>query len=49
MALSRAQLADPECPVSDDDYDAIESAITETTRGRWFLFEYARRHRQPTR
>jgi hypothetical protein len=24
MALSRAQLADPECPVSDDDYDAIE-------------------------
>src|SRR5579862_5816783 len=45
MALSRAQLADPDCPVSDDDYDAIESAIMETTRGRWFLFEYARRHR----
>lgn len=46
MALSRAQLADPDCPVSDDDYDAIESAIMETARGRWFLFEYARRHRQ---
>jgi hypothetical protein len=45
MALSRAQLADPDCPVSDDDYDAIESAIMETARGRWFLFEYARRHR----
>ncbi|HTQ83284.1 MAG TPA: hypothetical protein VMI47_08440 [Pseudolabrys sp.] len=45
MALTRAQLADPDCPVSDDDYDAIESAIMETARGRWFLFEYARRHR----
>ncbi len=46
MALTRAQLADPDCPVGDNDYDAIESAIMETARGRWFLFEYARRHRQ---
>ena len=45
MAVSRAQLADPECQVSDEDYDAIEAAIMETARGRWFLFEYARRHR----
>jgi hypothetical protein len=45
VAVSRAQLADPECQVSDEDYDVIESAIMETARGRWFLFEYARRHR----
>jgi hypothetical protein len=44
MALTRAQLADPNCRVTDSDYDAIESAIMETSRGRWFLFEYARRN-----
>jgi hypothetical protein len=27
------------------DYDAIEAAVMETTRGRWFLREYARRNR----
>lgn len=32
-------------PVRLDDYDAIEAAVMETTRGRWFLAEYARRHR----
>jgi len=45
MALTRAQLANPDCEVTDSDYEAIESAIMETARGRWFLFEYARRHR----
>jgi hypothetical protein len=45
MGHSRAQLADPNCVVSDNDYDAILSAIMETSRGRWFLFEYARRNR----
>ncbi|HEY2761764.1 MAG TPA: hypothetical protein VGI75_13505, partial [Pirellulales bacterium] len=45
MALSRAQLADPNCVVADGDYDAILSAIMETARGRWFLSEYARRNR----
>jgi hypothetical protein len=45
MALTRAQLSDPDCPVSDADYEAIETAIMETARGRWFLSEYARRHR----
>ena len=45
MALTRRQLSDPDCPVSDDDFDAIEAAIMETARGRWFLSEYARRHR----
>jgi citrate lyase beta subunit len=46
MALSRAQLADPNCKVTDGDYDAILSAIMETARGRWFLSEYARRNRR---
>src|SRR5215216_5257523 len=32
-------------PLSAADYDAIESAVMETSRGRWFLAEYARRHR----
>jgi chemotaxis regulatin CheY-phosphate phosphatase CheZ len=32
-------------PVAPDGYDAIEGAVMETARGRWFLAEYARRHR----
>ncbi len=32
-------------PISDDDYNLIESAVMETARGRWFLAEYARRNR----
>jgi chemotaxis regulatin CheY-phosphate phosphatase CheZ len=32
-------------PLSEADYDMIESAVLETTRGRWFLAEYARRNR----
>ena len=28
-----------------DDFDAIESAVMETPRGRWFLAEFARRTR----
>jgi hypothetical protein len=31
--------------LSDTDYEAIEAAVMETTRGRWFLMEYARRNR----
>ncbi|MEA2856427.1 MAG: hypothetical protein QOH98_748, partial [Methylobacteriaceae bacterium] len=27
------------------DYDAIEAAVMETARGRWFLIEYDRRRR----
>ena len=27
------------------DFEAIEAAVTETTRGRWFLAEFARRTR----
>src|ERR1700736_3083383 len=32
-------------PLSEADYDLIESAVMETVRGRWFLAEYARRSR----
>ena len=45
MALSRAKLAVPNCEVTDSDYDDIEAAIMETSRGRWFLSKYARRNR----
>ena len=30
---------------SGSDYDAIEAAVMETARGRWFLREYAKRNR----
>src|SRR5215467_709968 len=36
----------PAPPLSEADYDAIEAAVVETMRGRWFLAEYARRNRQ---
>ena len=29
-----------------DDYEAIEAAVLETPRGRWFLAEFARRIRE---
>jgi chemotaxis regulatin CheY-phosphate phosphatase CheZ len=32
-------------PLSEADYTAIEAAVVETARGRWFLAEYARRNR----
>src|SRR5215831_689356 len=32
-------------PISEADYEAIEGAVMETVRGRWFLAEYARRNR----
>lgn len=31
--------------MSEADYEAIEAAVTETVRGRWFLNEFARRNR----
>lgn len=33
-------------PNSEAEYEAIESAVLETARGRWFLREHARRNRQ---
>jgi len=32
-------------PLNEADYEAIEDAVMETARGRWFLAEYARRNR----
>jgi chemotaxis regulatin CheY-phosphate phosphatase CheZ len=32
-------------PLSEADYETIESAVMETSRGRWFLAEFARRNR----
>lgn len=31
--------------LTPDDYEAIESAVMETVRGRWFLMEFPRRNR----
>ena len=45
MTLTRRELVNPNCEVTDSDYEAIESAIMESARGRWFLSEYARRNR----
>ena len=35
----------PVTPLPLEDYEAIEAAVMETQRGRWFLAEYARRNR----
>lgn len=32
-------------PISETDYEAIEAAVKETARGRWFLEEFAQRNR----
>jgi hypothetical protein len=32
--------------LSESDYEAIADAVMETSRGRWFIAEYARRNRQ---
>jgi hypothetical protein len=39
-------MADDPPTLSREDYTAIEAAVMETSRGRWFLAEYARRNRQ---
>ncbi len=33
-------------PLSETDYEAIETAVMETARGRWFMAEFAKRNRQ---
>lgn len=33
-------------PLTEADYEAIEAAVMETARGRWFMVEYAKRNRQ---
>jgi len=39
MPLAKAE------PMAQADYDAIEAAVMETARGRWFLAEYGRRQK----
>lgn len=41
--MEEANLADG---IEIQDFDAIEKAVRETERGRWFLEEFARRNRQ---
>lgn len=36
------KIAPPE-GIGEEDYEAIEAAVMETVRGRWFLAEFARR------
>lgn len=43
LALTARQLV--LTPLDPADYSAIEAAVLETARGRWFLAEYARRNR----
>ncbi|MGP9819036.1 hypothetical protein ACTZWW_03385, partial [Salinarimonas sp. NSM] len=45
MSPSRTGSSNALAPIAEADYDAIESAVMETQRGRWFLAEYARRNR----
>ncbi|PCJ94389.1 MAG: hypothetical protein COA52_05245 [Hyphomicrobiales bacterium] len=45
MATQELTARDPSDILQEKDYDAIENAVMETARGRWFLAEYARRHR----
>jgi chemotaxis protein CheZ len=35
----------PPSPICTEDYEAIQTAVMETARGRWFLTEYARHNR----
>jgi hypothetical protein len=41
LAFSRHSPPDP----SEQEYEALHDAVAESTHGRWFLQEYARRHR----
>ena len=45
MATRKKKNAPAEQAFPTEDYDAIEAAVMETARGRWFLKEYARRNR----
>ncbi len=35
----------PPSPICTEDYEAIQAAVMETARGRWFLAEYAKQNR----
>lgn len=43
--MNQMTLVTPPAGITIEDYSAIEEAVMETARGRWFLLEYARRQR----
>jgi hypothetical protein len=43
--LALSTVPPPPSPAADADYDTLCQALMETSRGRWFLEEYARRNR----
>lgn len=43
--MNEITLINPPPGITPQDYAAIEDAVMETARGRWFLLEYARRQR----
>src|SRR5476649_2126283 len=44
-AFALSPISAREAQPSEEDYDAIREAFMETSRGRWFLGEYAKRNR----
>ena len=40
------RLSHAQTPETDDEYRAIEAALLESARGRWFLAEHGRRARR---
>ena len=44
-AFALSPISARSAPPSEADYDAIRDAFMETSRGRWFLGEYAKRNR----
>lgn len=46
MALTPAEFANSNYPVTDSDYETILSVIMASARGRRFLAEHARRNRR---
>jgi hypothetical protein len=44
-AFALSPMSASAAPLSDADFDAIREAFMETSRGRWFLTEYAKRNR----
>ncbi len=40
-----SELLPAPAPLRESDYQAIEAAVMETEKGRWFLYEFARRNR----
>src|ERR1700731_2574429 len=44
-AFDLSPISAPASQPREEDYEAVSAAFMETSRGRWFLGEYARRNR----